>query len=180
VQVFKLFVQWLYIRRIEALNTEDLQEFLVEAWCCGERLQARNFKNVVVSMLFRDWASYYPGYPRNYDIAVLAYEQTTPGASLRKLVIDKFSRHASTNMTLYSSEELPVDLLADLTHRMFENIAAFNETGILTAQPQARLDYNICECYHEHEVESPLYTMRQIKASYRPYIGTQICLRSRN
>jgi hypothetical protein len=167
VEVFKLFVQWLYIRRIEAVNTHDLQDFLVEAWCCGERLQAREFKNVVISMLFWDWAPYRHGYPKDYAIAALAYENSPYRSPLRKLVIDKFSAHANKDMLHSRAEELPFDLLADLTQRMLTNVATFNETGLLGTMPQARLEGNICQLYHEHAVEAPLCTMRQIKASYR-------------
>ena len=168
VQVFELFVQWLYSGRIEALDTDDLQEFLVEAWSCGQRLQAREFQNAVINMLFQDWAEYRSSvYPNNYAIAARAYATTMPRSTLRTLIIDKFSAHAHSNMLDSVTEELPSDLLADMTQRLLTNVAELIETGSEAEDSRSRLEYDICERYHEHKEGSVPCTGAEIRASYR-------------
>jgi len=79
-EAFELFIQWLYGPKIQACDNLDLQDLLVHAWACGDRLQVPDFKNVVINMLFADWAPYRVSspmtgvymYPPSYAIAALA------------------------------------------------------------------------------------------------------------
>jgi len=151
VQVFKLFLQWLYTGRIEALETGDLQEFLVEAWCCGERLQAREFRNVVISMLFENWAFDDPDCPEDFGIAELAYQKSLPKSALRLLVVDKFSTHAHENMLQDVTEDVSPALLADLTLRFLTGVARASKTCTIRTPQRKRLRYDVCQRYHEHD-----------------------------
>jgi len=157
-------VQWLYVGRIQALNTLDLEEFLIEAWCCGERLQAREFRNVVINMLFFDWEDDESGNPEGLAIAKLAYEKSLPDSALRLLIIDKFTAHAREDMLQGVTEDLPSALLADLTLRFLA--AAAKATKARIVRSRAKLKYDVCQRYHDHEDKSLKCSEAGIQASF--------------
>lgn len=171
-QIFELFVQWLYSGSIQVVDATDLQYLLICAWSFGDRVQAPGFKNVVINMLFEDWALYYEGYPHDCDTAVTVYEASPPGSALRKLVVDKFAAHPDDNVLNSLTDDLPPAFLADLSRTLLENVYTINNGTGMTAvnireNKVDRLEHDICERYHEHEVGCTPCSTDELEASYQ-------------
>ncbi len=90
--LFRLWVQWLYIGKITKpiLSVEDIN-VVVKAWILGDKLGCHIFQNVV--MLHFSLASHSP----NWEGPLIepstlraAYEGSAPGSMLRKWAIDFF------------------------------------------------------------------------------------------
>jgi hypothetical protein len=169
-QAFELFARWLYTGTILVNDDGDLDRLLIHAWACGDRLQATSFKNTIMTLLYKDWRSIRErgNYPR-IEVANLAYAVSTPQCTLRKLVIDKFSSHlrddhVTAEVLSLVSSELKDDLLTAMAAK-FEALhqPISREQALTTLR---RLEYDVCDRYHQHENDGPPCTPVSCASSY--------------
>jgi len=114
VQVFRTFLCWLYTGQIQLRDTYDLDRFLILSWAIGDRIQARHFNNVIMSMMATDWNKFRTEYPRGLDIGTMIYELSQPGSKIRLLAVKKFSRHAHDEWDEDSDTNTSLEFLLDI------------------------------------------------------------------
>ena len=90
--VFRLWVQWLYVGRItcQILRVEDINNVLVKAWILGDKLDCHIFQDIVMMELL---ACHSPKVERPLiETSTLraAYEGSAPGSKLRKWALNFF------------------------------------------------------------------------------------------
>ncbi|KAK0515384.1 hypothetical protein JMJ35_002763 [Cladonia borealis] len=90
--VFRLWVQWLYLGHItcQILGVDDINNVLVKAWILGDKLGCQIFKDVVMMDLL---ACHSPKVERPLiETSTLrtAYEGSAPGSKLRKWALNFF------------------------------------------------------------------------------------------
>lgn len=170
VQVFELFVQWLYSGNISMRDAHDKENLLIHAWALGDRLLSDQFKNTIINALYDDWKEYNFSWPKNMSFAALSYEVSPEGSQLRKLVIDKYSRHTREEMIRDTTQELPNDLLRDLAEASASFITDLHTQGIkarpLMSLNREDLQFDVCERYHIHKSDEEPCDAEMIAASF--------------
>lgn len=169
VQLFELFAAWLYNTFIEVKRTPDLESFLIHAWALGDRLDAPRFKNAVINTLHCIWSDFdLAKYPRSFEPAALAYEVSTAGSKIRKLVIKKFSVH--TNQAIAPPEDaasVSPELCLDLARAMSAIFGRLHERDVdLDSLRDDLKDDELCATYHEHHDGERPCSQRKIYDSF--------------
>jgi len=151
VQVFKLFLRWLYTSHVAVVNScADLDQMLVMAWALGDRLQAQRFKNVIMNALNHDWRFFNTSYPQNMKAAILAYNLSPADSKIRKLACKKFAVHTHDQWLDEKDYQMPADLLVDLVKSMSRLLESVRDNDISCKHLNDDLQSNICADYHEH------------------------------
>lgn len=167
VQVFKLFLRWLYTGHITMIDScADLDQMLVMAWALGDRLQPRRFKNVVMNALVNDWRRLNECYPQNMKAAILAYNLSPPDSKIRKLVCKKFAVHAHDQWLDNQNYQLPADLLVDLVKSMSRLLESVRDGLIDRKHLNDNLQGDVCADYHERVVGEEGCSERDIRYSF--------------
>jgi len=175
VQVFKLFLRWLYTSRVAVINSEtDLDQMLVMAWALGDRLQARHFKNAVMNALMDDWRTFGESYPRNLKAAVLAYNLSAPDSKIRKLACKKFSVHLHDRWLDDQDFQLPTDLLMDLMKSMSHLWSCVRDKEVDYKYPKEDLKHDVCFWYYEHTPGEETCSESDIRASISLFDPSEI------
>lgn len=166
VQVFEMFMRWLYTGVLHCLDVDDLDQLLVQAWALGDRLLSCRFKNVVMTALAKDWNRYIEGYPTSITVASMAYDLSLPNSKIRQLTKAKFSRHAQEEWRIDSASTINHDLLVDLCHEMFEIISEVRNSVRDPNDLEQEIGTDVCLLYHEHP-DGYICSATHIKVSYR-------------
>jgi len=166
VQVFKLFLRWLYTGNIAVVNSDkDLDQLLVIAWALGDRLQARHFKNAVMNALMEDWSIFGESYPRNMKAAVLAYNLSAPGSKIRQLACKKFTCHTHDSWLDDQVLQLPNDLVVDFMKATSSIVAMMRDKVLDYVYLKNDLPGRGCPLYHEHGPGEGVCSESDIKKS---------------
>jgi len=166
VQVFEMFMRWLYSGVLRCLDLEDLDQLLVQAWALGDRLQSCRLKNVVMTALAKDWNRYRDGYPLSMTVALMAYDLSPPNAKIRQLTKRKFSLHAGDGRQVDSASTINHDLLVDLCNEMSNVIGKVRGGGRKAVGIKHEIARDVCSTYHEHP-DGHRCTATQMEASYQ-------------
>ncbi|KAI9661303.1 MAG: hypothetical protein M1821_009630 [Bathelium mastoideum] len=164
-EVFGVYVNWLYSRKVEAFRGLDVgwsksYEILIEAFILGDKLLDIDFKDAVVDAIVHltmkpdangTWAI-----PPGKNVSRL-YERTLKGSKARRMMVDLHVMSATPRM--FDSEEMKdeycFDFVVELLRAMFEE----------SRDPQGKANTllrwrNQCQ-YHEHGTGNPCYKDRR-------------------
>lgn len=171
VQVFEVFVRWLYTATIELIDAGDVDQILVLAWVLGDRLQARHFKNVVINALCEDWRAYRL-YPVTLNAAAMAYELSPENSKIRLLACHKFSNHTDNkwednDVDGLEALPLPAELVLDLWKSTSTIVSKVRSKDIDSTVFQKELSFDVCAQYHEHTPEEAVCTKSDMSASFK-------------
>ena len=83
--IFRLFVQWLYVGDVGDFNINDMEDWL-EAWIFGDKTGIIGFRDCAMTRLI----NHHRGHSLRGSTVATAYRKSVSGSKLRKWALDEF------------------------------------------------------------------------------------------
>lgn len=145
--VFNAYLLWVHRKALPTAPSDDafeLVEDLVRLWLLADRLADFRLRNAVIDAILvelNDFTTSLNVFPP--ELAARVWSATTPGRSIRRLIVDYYAKHVGATIVKGEVAEYHPDFTKDLLVKAIE-VVKNDEENICPSKRDSRF-------YHEYE-----------------------------